>query len=148
MPRYELSKTIEARKLNPRSGLPLTEPAVSVPFGAILEKVDESWDLVKFTYLGLRYQCPTSTFQEAARVHGSAEDDAEPVPATASPAAGAAAAASPSPKQVQVRWEELSSSQGVVARAKLPGGWLVSLRGSGLTFYPDPDHAWDGKSLS
>jgi hypothetical protein len=46
-----------------------------------------------------------------------------------------------------VRWEELSSTAGAVLRAKLPGGWLVSLRGSGLVFYPDADHAWDGRSL-
>jgi hypothetical protein len=43
-----------------------------------------------------------------------------------------------------------------VARAKVPGGWLVctgfvrSLAGisySGMTFYPDPDHLWDGNTL-
>lgn len=34
-------------------------------------------------------------------------------------------------------------------RARVPGGWLVSLYASGYgltgaTFYPDPKHAWDG----
>jgi hypothetical protein len=36
-------------------------------------------------------------------------------------------------------------------RAKVSGGWLVSIHhgfGSGLTFYADPDHRWDGGSLS
>ncbi len=43
-----------------------------------------------------------------------------------------------------------------IFRTKVPGGWLVILVGlaadtgahlSGLTFYPDPHHAWDGSSL-
>jgi hypothetical protein len=34
-------------------------------------------------------------------------------------------------------------------RARVPGGWLVFIytQGhglSGVTFYPDPNHAWDG----
>ena len=35
-------------------------------------------------------------------------------------------------------------------RAKIPGGWLVVTDGSnerGLTFVPDPTHAWNGASL-
>ncbi len=38
-----------------------------------------------------------------------------------------------------------------MARAKVPGGWLVGIGGngmfSGITFYPDPHHKWDGSSL-
>ena len=55
-------------------------------------------------------------------------------------------------------WEELESARmggGVfglgwsIHRAKVPGGWLVGVmhNTSGLTFYPDPGHAWDGGSL-
>ncbi len=37
------------------------------------------------------------------------------------------------------------------ARAKVPGGWLVATGGTtayaGVTFYPDPEHKWDGSSL-
>jgi len=55
-------------------------------------------------------------------------------------------------------WEELKSSRkegGIltigwkVHRAKVPGGWLVLLihNTNGLTFYPDPEHKWDGCSL-
>jgi hypothetical protein len=42
----------------------------------------------------------------------------------------------------------LSTAKGY--RAKVPGGWLVYLadrEGVGLTFYPDPDHKWDGGTL-
>ena len=38
-----------------------------------------------------------------------------------------------------------------VNRAKVPGGWLViitSNSGSGATFYPDPQHKWDGGSVA
>jgi hypothetical protein len=38
-----------------------------------------------------------------------------------------------------------------LSRAKLPGGWLLvvtSNSGSGLTFYSDPQHEWDGNSLA
>jgi len=37
-----------------------------------------------------------------------------------------------------------------VNRAKIPGGWLLvvmSNSGGGVTFCPDPEHKWDGKSL-
>jgi hypothetical protein len=38
-----------------------------------------------------------------------------------------------------------------MSRAKIPGGWLLvvtSNSGSGLTFYSDPQHKWDGNSLA
>jgi len=34
-----------------------------------------------------------------------------------------------------------------VARAKVPGGWLVIYGKEAIAFYPDPNHAWDGSSL-
>jgi hypothetical protein len=49
-----------------------------------------------------------------------------------------------------MNWEELKSSVGRVYRAKVPGGWLVMIEGyeeRSLTFYPDANHSWDGKSL-
>jgi hypothetical protein len=36
-------------------------------------------------------------------------------------------------------------------RAKIPGGWLLvstSVAGGGVTFYPDPEHKWDGGSVA
>jgi hypothetical protein len=38
-----------------------------------------------------------------------------------------------------------------VNRAKIPGGWLLvvmSNSGGGVTFYPDPEHKWDGESVA
>ena len=38
-----------------------------------------------------------------------------------------------------------------VFRAKVPGGWFVLVSGndgaSGITFYPDPGHLWNGGTL-
>lgn len=51
----------------------------------------------------------------------------------------------------KIEWYMLSSLHGIVVyRAKVPGGWLVFVyqdNSSGLTFYPDPQHLWDGNSL-
>jgi len=62
------------------------------------------------------------------------------------------------PKQEVIDWEDLKSSRtpgGLsfhVYRARVPGGWLVYVHldpdcGGGVTFYPDKDHKWDGRSL-
>jgi hypothetical protein len=53
-------------------------------------------------------------------------------------------------------WEDLASSgHGNLSmrRAKVPGGWLIYASDGyhhhgGLTFYPDPDHRWNGSSLT
>ena len=34
-----------------------------------------------------------------------------------------------------------------IHRAKVPGGWLVTIRDEGITFVPDPSHEWDGGSV-
>jgi hypothetical protein len=61
-------------------------------------------------------------------------------------------------EQRHLVWHELSSSTaegrvwklGNFYRAKVPGGWLVVVadNATGLTFYPDPEHNWDGGSLT
>lgn len=35
-----------------------------------------------------------------------------------------------------------------IRRARIPGGWLVTIRDEGITFVPDPAHQWNGGSLS
>jgi hypothetical protein len=57
MPTVELAKSIEARKLNRRTGRPVDTLWLTVPFGAILENVVEKGDLVEFSYLGELYHC-------------------------------------------------------------------------------------------
>lgn len=55
----------------------------------------------------------------------------------------------------QLVWEKLDSKGGGIMhwdvhRAKVPGGWLVLAihNTAGLSFYPDPEHRWDGGSLT
>jgi hypothetical protein len=62
-------------------------------------------------------------------------------------------------EQPQLVWEKLNSSRrggGIIKlgwdvhRAKVPGGWLLLVihNATGTTFYPDPEHRWDGGSLT
>jgi hypothetical protein len=51
-------------------------------------------------------------------------------------------------------WEDIKCSGAMLTmhRAKVPGGWLVYAGNAyhhhgGITFYPDPEHRWDGQSL-
>lgn len=147
--RYRVIKMVEARRLNPKSGVPLTEPPTPMPFGAILENLREDRDLFKFDYLGKPFQCPIDILQpamevfqpgivasgQAERVEVSVEPMPEPVPTPAT--------ADPAPFQ----WEPVATSHGPLLRAKVPGGWFVMAgRSSSLTFYPDPKHDWDGAS--
>ena len=53
--------------------------------------------------------------------------------------------------RIHDEWRDESKPQGYTYRAKVPGGWLVSVwagdakkhqHGGGLTFYPDPEYRW------
>ncbi|MGV6826597.1 MAG: hypothetical protein ACWA5Q_06450 [bacterium] len=54
-----------------------------------------------------------------------------------------------------LKWKDIECDGGPKSmyRAKIPGGWLLSVRGyddkegGGLTFIPDPNHEWDGNSI-
>ncbi|HRF60695.1 MAG TPA: hypothetical protein PLH94_12395 [Fimbriimonadaceae bacterium] len=53
-----------------------------------------------------------------------------------------------------MQWEflgEIHPSRGFLFRAwraAVPGGWLiVTDHFAGMSFYPDPEHVWDGGSL-
>ncbi len=136
MAKFELTKTIDARKLHKRTGIPLSEPSVSIPCGAIVENPIQDRDVIKFTYLGEPYQCPEEVFRAAS---APIQSVAAPPKPKAEPSAAA--------ERPSLRWEVLSSDAGGrLMRAKVPGGWLVMLDGA-LTFYPDSEHAWDGSSL-
>ena len=137
MSKFELTKTIEARKLNPRTGIPTEEPPVTIPYGAIIENLTESRDTTKFSYLGGPFQASREALGNAiapAQSRRSEPGDVE----TTRPEGRPAAAAEP-----MLRWEPVTSSEGhLVSRAQVPGGWLVTVSGSGLAFCPDPEHRW------
>lgn len=44
------------------------------------------------------------------------------------------------------KWEEISDSEGLTARLKVPGGWIVQQSnlnfGTAMCFVPDPDYKW------
>lgn len=136
MPKFSLVKTIEARKLNQRTGVPASGPAMTVPFGAIIDNVDLEGDTRRFTYQGELYRVAEDVLLSA--VDGGAAAMANGGTAAAAPAP----AGRPAPARIE--WTELPSSHHQVLRAGVPGGWLVSTGAGGLAFYPDPDHAWDG----
>lgn len=69
MASVELTKSIEARKLNKRTMRPVSTDWVTLPFGAILEDLTEDRDDVKFYYLGEPYMCPAEAVRDASRQH-------------------------------------------------------------------------------
>lgn len=135
MAKYEITKSIDVDELNKRSGLP-TGRKRTLAFGAIIADRVEDRDMDRFTYLGELYRARRSDLNDACRLIGE-EPLAAPaptiVPAPVKPAA-------------LLQWEPLSSSI-PASRAKVPGGWLISITNGGMTFYPDPNHSWDGASL-
>ena len=139
MSKFEINKTIEARKLNRRTGIPLTEPSVTIPYGGIIEDLTEDGNVIKFSYLGEPYQAPrelvssvavpAQSFKPGPPANGTPDKESRPAP-IAEPA---------------LQWEPVKSSHHPdVIRARVPGGWLVSVPGAGLAFYPDPEHRWKG----
>ena len=175
MPRFELKKSIEVAKLNQRTGIPTADPPATIPFGSIIENPELDYDYGKFTFLGQLYRCGSEVLKAAMESHPVGAAAAPPAAAPAAPApavaptatapapaaqvsaptapaaaATTAAAAEPAaslPQVAGLQWEKLGSSPHLVERAKVPGGWLVSVDQS-VAFYPDTDHQWDGTSLS
>jgi hypothetical protein len=135
MARFELKKSLEVTKLNKRTGIPVSGPPATIPFGALIEDVELDYDYGRFTYLGEPYRCASDVLKAAI--------DRGPA---AAPAAGPPAVEASAPEPQGITWEQLRSNALPTARAKVPGGWLVAVAGSGVTFYPDPAHAWDGNS--
>jgi hypothetical protein len=142
MAKLEVTKTIEARKLNKRTRQPVAEPPVTIPYGAILTDIVENDGMMAFMHLGELYQCRSEILRPA-----SSPLDAGPVSASGSSGAAAATLAH---EPVTFRWEKLAAGREHAMRAKLPGGWLISL-GEGaarnVVFFPDSKHEWDGTTL-
>lgn len=66
MGKFELTKSIEARKLNSRTMAPLNEYH-TIPFGAIIDNLVEDRDMEQFSYLGDHYQYPREDLKAASR---------------------------------------------------------------------------------
>jgi len=66
MAKFELTKSIEARKLNPRTKVPMNEYQ-TIPFGAIIDNLVEQGAVQNFTYLGEHYQYPKDDLKDASR---------------------------------------------------------------------------------
>ena len=44
------------------------------------------------------------------------------------------------------RWDTVKEAKPKLLRMHVPGGWLVTVVGGAsynVSFYPDPEHAWD-----
>lgn len=141
MAKLEVTKSIEARMLNKRNRQMLSQPPVTIPYGAILEDVVENRDMIEFNYVGELYSCKAEVLRPASHPL----DGGPPLAASAS---GSASAPAPSAPPVTFVWEKLQSGGIATSRAKLPGGWLIAVGDSrSVAFYPDPSHSWDGRTL-
>ena len=67
MAKCELTKTIEAVRLNKRTLRPLGPERFTIPYGAVLENVHEDRDQRRFFYLGEPYECPEVDIASALR---------------------------------------------------------------------------------
>ena len=141
-----LNKSIQAQRLHPRTGAPTTDPESTIPFGAILEYSGRDRDFEKFKYMGENYRSKHDEFASATNYSlvetaSTAENDAamKPVPTAAS-------AAPPAPAGPKLTFEAIPSNIAGLRRAKVPGGWLLAIGAASITFYPDPDHTWNGIS--
>jgi hypothetical protein len=137
-PSVSLTKMIEATKVHPRTGLPLGVPPVTVPYGGLVEPGDVERDRQRFLYLGELYECKQDLFLSATG-SGKPESTVE--------AAVETAPEPEAPSGPRLQWDRVNSSHHTVTRAAVPGGWLVALNDSGLTFVPDSKHLWDGASV-
>ena len=153
-PKYRVIKMVEAKKLHPKSLIPLSEPPIQLPFTAILEGLKLEREMYRFYYLGQPYQCAQkvmkSAIEKIEEMHAKAvEEDAEEaveveVEAEAAPAPVAKAAAKAAAGGFV--WQAVQTNKGAMSRGKVAGGWLVKVDG-GVCFYPDAGHKWDGGTL-
>ena len=141
MLKLEITKTIEARRLNKRNRQTTSEPPVTIPFGAILSNIVENRDVVEFEYLSELYNCKAEVLRSASHALDGAP---------ASTSAPTSATSAPQPPEITFFWEKLNSGAVPTARAKLPGGWLIAVgenSSRSIAFFPDPAHTWDGQTL-
>ena len=135
MAKFETLKTLEAIKVNKKTGIQQSQ-RINLSFGAILEGVLDNRDCLRFLHLGEMYDVKLSEISGYYKAIGGV---------SAEPAAAPASKVDPTPPAPSLKFEKLRSNIGV-SRAKIPGGWLVAV-GESVTFVPDESHYWDGTSL-
>ena len=67
MTKAELTKTIEARKLNKRTMRPIGSHPCTIPYGAIIDQMTEDRDQVQFHYMGESFESNAETILNAIR---------------------------------------------------------------------------------
>ena len=96
--------------------------------------------------LGKNSQIPSPSFSSAVYA-----DDVKPTKSEAEKSTDV----KPVSKKPKLVFDFFANPQGLLGfeRAKVPGGWLVIASDlnhrdavEGFTFYPDPEHKWDGGS--
>lgn len=144
MAKISLIKRMDAVKLHPRTLAPVAGHEVNIPFGALVEAIGGDHDRVKFLFLGEPYSVRREIFVDAIGPDAAAQTPAAAPEAI--PTAVEQAAVPPAATGAKLKFEPLDGGGYAVARAKVPGGWLV-IFGSGVAFYPDAKHVWDGTSI-
>lgn len=148
MAKHEVGKSLEAVRLNKRTGIPLTEAPITIPYGAILNDLEEVGNYYKFTYHSERYQMRVDSARGALHlIAGTQESVAKETPAVIQ-ASNQTVVEEPIAEDSRpvLTFERLRVTGGpALSRAKVPGGWLIVSAG-GVTFVQDAYHAWDGGS--
>jgi hypothetical protein len=150
MATQELIKSIEAKKLNKRSKLPLPEPPVTIPYGGLVQDLETDGGMIRFTYLGEMYHCPEDRLMSALSSGAKSKETAAPLAAQGASVTAVVKESAVVPSEAPFHWQEVPTSQNPFWRAKVPGGWLLlgsTASARAVTFYPDPQHAWDGTTL-
>ena len=137
-----INKSISATRLNMKTGVPYSEPESNIPYGAILTYRGSDRDSERFLYMSELFRCPRDVL--ASALDGGKIPENAAADETPAPVAAAAVAKAP---EATLKFEKLSAGAYSVARAKVPGGWLLASGNSSIAFYPDPEHAWNGESL-
>jgi hypothetical protein len=141
-----LNKSISATRLNPKTGVPYSEPESNIPFGAVLIYKGRDRDAEKFIYMSELFRSARDILASALD-GGKIPSDDEQSEEVASAANGKATAPAKTVPESTLKFEKLLAAPYSIARAKVPGGWLVVAGNSSLAFYPDLEHAWNGESL-
>ncbi len=127
-----LNKSISATRLNPKSGVPYSEPEANIPFGAILTYIGRDRDMAKFNFMSELYRCPRDVL--ASAIDGGklpVEDEAiDEAPAKTNHDAKPV-------HESALKFEKLDAAPYSIARAKVPGGWLVVSGNASVAFVPD-----------